>query len=149
MTTPREDRMLAVYSNLEAISRRGVARNRREAAPLTVVQHTLLMFVATTPGCRAIDVAAALRLNRSTVSRQVGDLTGLGLVRTADEPKGRGQVLELTPRGDELLATSLRANQQALAARLEGWTDDEIDVLARGLERFNAADPRSTTPDPA
>ena len=136
--------MLTVYSQLEAISRRGVARNRRESAPLTVVQHTLLTFIAATPACRAIDIAQALRLNRSTVSRQVADLFELGLVRNATDDEsegGRGQILLLTERGAAMLETSLRANQIELARRLADWTDDEIDRLANDLTRFNDADP--------
>lgn len=143
VTTHRETRMLAVYSQLESISRRGVARNRRSSAPLTVVQHTLLTFIATTDDCRAIDIAHALRLNRSTISRQVGDLHDLGLVQHRVQVEGapsRGQTLELTARGHELLDRSQKANQDALARRLEGWSDDDIDRLAQGLERFNAAD---------
>ncbi|RKR76708.1 MarR family transcriptional regulator, partial [Frondihabitans australicus] len=81
----RDERMEAVYAQMEAISRRAVARNRRTSAPLTVVQHTLLTFIASTPACRSIDIAQALRLNRSTISRQVGDLLELGLVEIGDD----------------------------------------------------------------
>jgi DNA-binding MarR family transcriptional regulator len=140
VASQREVRMQAVYSEMERISRRAVARNRRTAAPLTVVQHTLLTFISTTPDCRAIDIAQSLRLNRSTISRQVGDLVDLGLVETRAESAGRGQILVLTDRGRGLLDRSLRANHAELERRLQGWSDDEIDRLARGLERFNAVD---------
>jgi DNA-binding MarR family transcriptional regulator len=143
MDSGREDRMAFVYAQMEALSRRGVARNRRTAAPLTVVQHTLLTFIAQTRDCRAIDIAQSLRLNRSTVSRQVGDLQELGLVEIATGPvagTGRGQILQLSDRGRELLAASTRANVTELERRLADWTDAEIDDLARGLERFNSVD---------
>lgn len=145
-TDGRSARMETVYSEIATISRRGVARNRRTSAPLTVVQHTLLTFIAATPDCRAIDIAQALRLNRSTISRQVGDLAELGLVeapapdRAGSGSTGRGHVLALSPRGHELLRRSDEANLQALEHRLADWTDAEIDLLARALERFNAAD---------
>ncbi len=135
--------MRAVYLQMEAISRRAVARSRRTSEPLTVVQHTLLTFINTTPDCRAIDIAAALRLNRSTVSRQLADLEGLGLIEppgAGAAAPGRGQALAISPRGRDLLDRSLRANHDALERRLADWTDDEIDRLARGLERFNAAE---------
>lgn len=134
--------MQAVYSQMETISRRAIARNRRTTAPLTVVQHTLLTFIASTSDCRAIDIAGAFRLNRSTISRQVADLVGLDLVvvRVDGVGGGRGQVLELTGRGHELLESSVRANRAELERRLTGWDDDEVDRLARGLERFNAVE---------
>lgn len=139
----RAERTRAVYTQMETISRRAVARNRRAAAPLTVVQHTLLTFIAQTRDCRAIDIAQGLRLNRSTISRQVGDLQELGLVEVAPEAEragARGQILLLSDRGRELLETSTEANHSELERRLADWSDDEIDRLARGLERFNAVD---------
>jgi DNA-binding MarR family transcriptional regulator len=141
VTTKRDDRIQAVYTEMAAITRRALARNRRLSEPLTVVQHTLLTFIASTPECRAIDIAGALRLNRSTVSRQVADLVGLDLIESGGSSLGgRGQILSLTERGEQLLDTSLRANQEALERRLGDWSDAEIDALAQGLERFNAAD---------
>ncbi|WP_286344617.1 MarR family winged helix-turn-helix transcriptional regulator [Frondihabitans sucicola] len=143
MESGRQQRMGVVYTQMETISRRAVARNRRASAPLTVVQHTLLTFIAATRDCRAIDIAHSMRLNRSTVSRQVGDLQELGLVEIATAPvpgTSRGQILVLSPRGRELLESSTRANQRELERRLADWSDDEIDRLARGLQRFNAVD---------
>jgi DNA-binding MarR family transcriptional regulator len=143
MESARQRRMGVVYAQLEALSRRAVGRSRRASAPLTIVQHTLLTYIAQTPACRSIDIAQAMRLNRSTVSRQVGDLLELGLVEIDTAPvqgTSRGQILVLSDRGRELLASSTKANQRALEHRLADWTDDEIDRLARGLERFNAVD---------
>jgi DNA-binding MarR family transcriptional regulator len=138
----RDDLMRVVYSQMETISRRAIARNRRTSAPLTVVQHTLLTFIAATPRCRSIDIAQALRLNRSTISRQVADLVELDLIQVADEgagadAPGRGHILTLSRRGAELLEKSLEANHRELERRLASWTDEEIEVLASGLERFN------------
>lgn len=145
VSTRREDRMQAVYDQLSSISRRAAARSRRTAEPLTVVQHTLLTFIDTTPECRAIDIAAAMRLNRSTVSRQLGDLQAIGLIEVGAasgeaNPAARGQLLALSQRGRDLLDRSIAANHVELERRLADWTDDEIDVLAAGLERFNEAD---------
>lgn len=143
MDSSRDERMRSVYSQMETISRRAVARNRRASAPLTVVQHTLLTFIDQAVDCRAIDIAQGLRLNRSTVSRQVADLQELGLVEVDAapvQPGARGQILRLSHRGVELLATSTRANHRELERRLADWSDDDIDRLAAGLERFNAVD---------
>ena len=136
----------AVYAELERVSRRAVARARARSAPLSFVEHSRVTFIASHPGCRAIDIAADFSLNRSTVSRQLAGLVELGLVTTVGEeaPAGsaetrRGQVLALTPRGDELLARSVDANRAALAERLGGWRADEVEQLAASLHRLNSA----------
>jgi len=129
-----------VYSELERVSRRAVARARRRSAPLSFVEHSLVTFIATHPGCRAVDIAADFGLNRSTVSRQLAGLLELGLVSTGGEAGGRrGQVLSLTPRGDELLARSTEANRAALAETLGEWRPAEIADLAAALRRLNSA----------
>lgn len=130
-----------VYAELERVSRRAVARARHRSAPLSFVEHSLVTFIATHPGCRAVDIAADFSLNRSTVSRQLAGLVELGLVAPVDGADGarRGQVLALTPRGDELLARSVDANRAALAERLEGWRPEEVAELAASLHRLNTA----------
>jgi DNA-binding MarR family transcriptional regulator len=131
-----------VYAELETVSRRAVARARHKSAPLSFVEHSLVTFIATHPGCRATDIAADFGLNRSTVSRQLGGLVELGLVEPGEgvAVEGRrGQALALTARGRDLLARSVDANRSALADRLEGWTADEVDALAAALHRLNSA----------
>jgi DNA-binding MarR family transcriptional regulator len=131
-----------VYSELETVSRRAVARARHKSAPLSFVEHSLVTFIAAHPGCRATDIAADFGLNRSTVSRQLGGLVELGLVEPGEggAVEGRrGQALALTARGRELLARSVDANRSALADRLEGWTAAEVDALAAALHRLNSA----------
>ena len=137
----REDRVRAVYTQMEALTRRAVARARKSAAPLTFVHHSLLTYIASTPECRAIDIAASFRLNRSTVSRQVADLMELELVDYVTGPRAsnRGQVIGLTEHGQDLLDRSHAGNRASLERRLAGWADADIDTLAAGLERFNAA----------
>ena len=132
----------AVYGELETVSRRAVARARHKSAPLSFVEHSLVTFIAANPGCRATDIAVDFGLNRSTVSRQLGGLVGLGLVEpdaVAEAPGRRGRALALTDRGRELLDRSVEANRSALAARLEGWTTAEVDALAAALHRLNSA----------
>ena len=131
-----------VYSELETVSRRAVARARHKSAPLSFVEHSLVTFIAANPGCRATDIAADFGLNRSTVSRQLGGLVELGLVEPGAAAGGegrRGQALALTDRGRDLLARSVDANRSALADRLAGWTAVEVDALAAALHRLNSA----------
>ena len=46
---------------------------------LSVVDQSLVDFVVQHPGCMAIDIARYLRLNRSTISRQLSGLLAAGV----------------------------------------------------------------------
>jgi DNA-binding MarR family transcriptional regulator len=137
----RDAEIQAVFSHLYEISRRANARSRNVGEPLSFVEHSLLRFIAATPGARAIDIAAAFSLNRSTVSRQVNTLITLGLVQYLDhdENRGRGRVVALTERGRARLATSAALQQGVVTERLAAWTDAEIAAFAAGLARYNEA----------
>jgi DNA-binding MarR family transcriptional regulator len=151
-TTPRDSDVEAVFGQLREISRRSNARSRINDHPLTFVEHSLLRFIATTAGTRATDIATAFTLNRSTVSRQVNTLIGLGLVHyqdhetdikdgsTSNPTSGRGRILALTELGRTQLASSTAAHQDVVKDRLSGWTDAEISAFATALARYNEAD---------
>lgn|SRR5690606_17136102 len=136
----RERDIQAVYHHMQMITRRANARARHLAEPLTLVEHSLLRFIADTPGTRATDIAEAFSLNRSTVSRQVGTLLDLGYVAYDDAEAGRGRVLELTGVGQERLEASAAVHRAAVAERLEGWSEEQISLFAASLERYNVAD---------
>lgn len=135
----RDNQLQSVYENLQTVTRRASARSRRLSEPLTFVEHSLVRFIADTPGTRATDIAAAFQLNRSTVSRQVNSLIELGLVDygAAGEEPGRGRVLGLTDRGRAQLASSADAQRSVLSERLAGWSDGDVAAFAAMLERFN------------
>jgi len=145
---PRDEDTQAVFDHLHEVVRRGNARSRRLGEPLTFVEHSLLRFIAATPGTRATDIAVAFSLNRSTVSRQVNTLIELGLVRyqdydvvpETDEGTGRGRVLALTDHGDAQLASSAAAQRAIVTDRLADWTDAEIAAFATALARYNGSE---------
>jgi DNA-binding MarR family transcriptional regulator len=136
----RSDGINAVYSEMETLSRRAVARTRRMSAPLSFVEHSLLTFIGTTPGCRATDIAADFQLNRSTISRQLNTLGELGLVEYApqEDDAGRGRVLRLTERGRQLRERSVEAQRNVVTSRLQEWSEEDIAAFAAALARFNA-----------
>ncbi|MWB98156.1 MarR family winged helix-turn-helix transcriptional regulator [Agromyces seonyuensis] len=134
----RETDARSILHSLIVVSRRGVADARRVRSSLSVVDQSLLTHLVDHPGTRAVDLAAAFRLNRSTVSRQVGGLVALGLVREADA-EGRGRPLELTPAGRREYDAAIALLQADVAAQLDGWTDEEVARFAADLDRFEAA----------
>jgi DNA-binding MarR family transcriptional regulator len=98
---------------------------------------------------RPSDIAAALELDQSTVSRQLRQLEDLGLVlRRPDDVDGRVSRMSLTASGRESLALVRTARAAMLDEVFDDWPEDErrhllilLDRLLAGL----AALPHNTT----
>lgn len=85
---------------------------------------------------RAAELAAAIRLAPSTLSRKLAYLQGRGWVSTSTPPEdARGIVVQLTGDG-ELHLSALR---EQLTARLQSalgtWSEDDLRTFARYLDR--------------
>jgi DNA-binding MarR family transcriptional regulator len=147
MARPKSSRaqlLDTIFEEITVISRRSSSRSRRLAAPLTYIEHSLLQFIGSTPGCRATDIAASFHLNRSTVSRQVASLLEHGLVEYAarnEESHHRGRELKLTDTGKERLNSARGEHRKASNERLSEWSDDELKSFAQLLDRYNSREP--------
>jgi DNA-binding MarR family transcriptional regulator len=87
---------------------------------------------------RASDLVARLGLDKSTVSRQVASLVGLGLVdRSADPDDGRAQVLTPSAEGAARLAQIRDARRERWEADLGHWPAQDVATLAELLHRLN------------
>ena len=87
---------------------------------------------------RASDLVARLGLDKSTVSRQVASLVGLGLVdRSADPADGRAQVLTPSEEGAARLAQIRDARRERWEADLGHWPAEDVATLAELLHRLN------------
>ncbi|MFJ3380374.1 MarR family winged helix-turn-helix transcriptional regulator [Curtobacterium sp. NPDC090217] len=128
------------YTELSRITRRASIRARGDDAVLSIVDQSLVDFVVLHPGCMAIDIARYLRLNRSTISRQLAGLLAAGLIRTTDGGTGNAKPLEATDEGRAALARSVKLHRDALDERIASWSDDDIALLAGLLERLGASD---------
>ncbi|WP_022881433.1 MarR family winged helix-turn-helix transcriptional regulator [Gryllotalpicola ginsengisoli] len=140
----RSELLGQIFEEISVITRRSTARARRLAAPLTFVEHSLLQFIGSTPGCRATDIAASFHLNRSTVSRQVAGLFELGLVEYAphtEDVRQRGRELRLTEHGKAQLNAAQEAQRTAMFDRLADWSDAEVAEFAELLARYNKNEP--------
>ncbi|WP_156364062.1 MarR family winged helix-turn-helix transcriptional regulator [Curtobacterium sp. Leaf261] len=136
----READVTRAYAELSRITRRAAVRARGPEAALSIVDHSLVDFVAQHPGCMAIDIARFLRLNRSTISRQLAGLVRAGLIETTDGGSGNAKPLGVTETGRAALVRSVRVHRDSLDARLADWSDDDVALLAGLLERLGAAD---------
>ncbi|MEF2977963.1 MarR family winged helix-turn-helix transcriptional regulator [Subtercola sp. YIM 133946] len=129
----------SVQGELTTLTRRGTARARNSHPALSVVDQSLLGFIESNQGCRAIDIADHFHLNRSTVSRQLRSLADARLISMAPDPGStRGQPIVLTQRGVEVQAEAAAEVLDALTGRLVGWTDEEVAAFADILRRYNA-----------
>jgi DNA-binding MarR family transcriptional regulator len=87
---------------------------------------------------RASDLVARLGLDKSTVSRQVASLVGLGLVdRSADPDDGRALVLTPSDEGAARLAQIRDARRERWEADLGHWPAEDVAALAGLLHRLN------------
>ncbi|GGF17621.1 MarR family winged helix-turn-helix transcriptional regulator [Subtercola lobariae] len=141
---PREQWLARVRDELTTLTRRGTARARQSHPALSLVDQSLLTYIESNPECRAIDIAAHFQLNRSTVSRQLQSLVSAGLIEMGPEQTsrghrshGRGQPITLTDSGHRVQAEAAAGVLASLTARLTGWSDDEVRMLAGTLHRFN------------
>ncbi len=131
MTAP--DRRLVYLIN---VGQRRLQRwiQTRTGEGVTVAQSGLLFFLEKKDGALMREAGAALDLGPSAMSGLVDRTADAGLIeRRADANDGRAWQLWLTPAGREALAET-RTGLTELNARLtEGFTDAEIDVVARWL----------------
>jgi len=89
---------------------------------------------------RLTDLAAALGLDTSTVSRHVQDLATKGLVERRPDPDDRrASVLSLTRPGHAALARIRTVRRDMLENLFVGWSPKDRRDLGRLLSRFSEA----------
>ena len=90
-------------------------------------------------GVRASDVAHALGLDKSTVSRGITQLENLGLIeRVGDPDDGRARLLRLTTTGAERYEAMRTQRRTEFRAILDRWNPADLSDLGRLLGRLNA-----------
>jgi DNA-binding MarR family transcriptional regulator len=86
---------------------------------------------------RLTDLAAALYVSGPAVSRQVSILHDKGLVeRLEDENDARATIVQLSPKGAEVLAEAAASRLAMLHQVLAGWSDDEVEQMTPILTRL-------------
>jgi DNA-binding MarR family transcriptional regulator len=98
---------------------------------------------------RPSELAAALELDPSTVSRQLAHLERLGLAeRSADQVDGRASRISLTPRGRQNLSTVRDSRAELLEGVFADWAEGDqrhLNVLLDRLLTSLLAAPASTS----
>jgi DNA-binding MarR family transcriptional regulator len=106
-------------------------------APLGKEAYWMLVRVEEIGPMRASDLAAALKLDASTVSRQTHKLVDAGLIeRTIDPVDGRACLLAASERGRETLAEAVSFRRAQLADLLREWSDPDRRLVTNLLDRL-------------
>jgi len=96
--------------------------------------------------CSAADLATAIGLDRSGVSRRASRLERAGLIcRVADPSDARAVLLVLTDTGRSTVATMRKRLVSRINASFAGWPEGQAEAFASGLRRFIDQGPFSTT----
>jgi len=140
----REASYAAIQSEIGVLIRR-VKRMLGERARMVhpdlhpIVFHTLTHVLEHGP-LRAARLVEELGVDKGAISRQVQQLVDLGLVeRTEDPDDGRATLLAATPDARARVAAMADHRRERFEARLDDWSDTDLDRLATLLGRYNAA----------
>ena len=136
--------MPAKHPPIEALVRQlyGLGMVRRQIARHALAElgtqgFTALAVVQLHGPLRVSDVAQHLGIDLSVASRQIASLTAEGYVeRHRDDRDRRAQLVGIAPAGRRALRESHRRMVSAFTSVLEGWDDEDVDALTRGLERL-------------
>jgi DNA-binding MarR family transcriptional regulator len=136
----RQDMIEDLYRQLNSLIRRSRELSNELHPDLSLMAHTFLTLVDSTPEIRASDLSERLGLDKSTVSRQLDQLANDGLLdRVGGRPGRRGDPLSLTSAGQEVLAADADRVRARVTCWLEGWKNDDIAALVTLIARFNAS----------
>ena len=136
----RQDVIEDLYRQLNSLIRRSRELSNVLHPDLSLMAHTFLTLVESTPEIRASDLSERLGLDKSTVSRQLDQLSNDGLLdRVGGRPGRRGDPLSLTSAGQEVLAADADRVRVRVTCWLEGWKNDDIAALATLIARFNVS----------
>jgi DNA-binding MarR family transcriptional regulator len=137
------DRRLVYLLN---VAQRRVQRwiqGRTAEGGVTAAQSGLLFYLARHDGAPMGEAAQALDLGPSAMSGLVDRMTAATLIeRRADRRDGRVWRLWLTPAGRKALEQAKAGLAELNALLTDGFTDAEIDVVARWLASLQNRFPR-------
>jgi DNA-binding MarR family transcriptional regulator len=133
------DRRLVFLLNVAQRRLQRWLASRSQDSGVTATQSGLLFILGRREGISMGEAGAALDLGAPGISGLVDRMTAAGLIQRLPDPDdGRAWQLWLTPAGRAALARS-KAGLAEINGRLtEGFTDAELDIVARWLISFQA-----------
>jgi DNA-binding MarR family transcriptional regulator len=141
-TKSREPRLVFLLNVAQRRLQRWMA-TQTDASGVTAAQSGLLFVLGQRDGMLMGEVGAVLDLGPPGISGLVDRMTAANLIkRRADPDDGRAWRLWLTPAGRAAMARS-KAGLSEINARLTaGFSEAEIDVVARWLTSLQTSFPK-------
>ena len=142
MNPRREHRLVFLLNVAQRRLQRWIAA-QTERSGVTAAQSGLLFVLGQRDGVLMGEAGAALDLGPAGISGLADRMTAANMIRRrADPDDGRAWRLWLTPAGRAALAQS-KAGLVEINARLtDGFTEAEIDVVARWLASLQSKFPK-------
>lgn len=141
--SPRREHRLVFLLNVAQRRLQRWMAARTQASGVTATQSGLLFILGQRDGVLMGEAGAALDLGPPGISGLVDRMTAASLIkRRADPDDGRAWRLWLTPAGRAAMAQSKAGLVEVNARLTEGFTEAEIDVVARWLTIMQARFPR-------
>ena len=142
MTARSEHRLVFLLNVAQRRLQRWMAA-RAQNSGVTAAQSGLLFILGRRDGVLMGEAGAALDLGPPGISGLVDRMTATNLIqRRADPDDGRAWRLWLTPAGRAALAQSKTGLVEVNARLTEGFTEAEIDIVARWLTTMQTRFPR-------
>jgi DNA-binding MarR family transcriptional regulator len=137
-----ETELLLLARWLEAVQ-------RRQRYPMDRAAYLLLRRLDTNGPQRVAELASALGLDGSTVTRQLAALDRAGHIRRSPHPQdARATVVAATPEGRAAMRALRRHRQERIAGHFADWSPAERQELGRVLHRLNNVLRRVATSPP-
>jgi DNA-binding MarR family transcriptional regulator len=142
VTPRREHRLVFLLNVAQRRLQRWIAAQAKQSG-VTATQSGLLFVLGQRDGMLTGEAGAALDLGPPGISGLVDRMTTANLIkRRADPDDGRAWRLWLTPSGRAALAQSKAGLAEVNARLTEGFSEAEIDVVARWLTGLQSKFPR-------
>ncbi len=143
MPPPPERRLFFLLSAGARRVQRWIEAELAGAGGLTQAQSGLLFFLGKEGGALIGEAAEALDVAPSAMTGLVDRMERSGLVeRRADPDDGRAQRLYLTDAGRAARAVAVDGLRQLNETLTEGFTEAEVDAIARWLASLRTRFPR-------
>ena len=148
-TVPRKHRLFLLLDHAARAVRQRLERRAQAEVGISMVQIGALFYLAENDGCLHKHLAEALGVQAAGVSGLVDRMQAAGLVQCRTSPAdARAQHLHATAAGKKI-AVAARPIVAAMQAELSaGFSDDELDVIARFLAAASAREIDSTKGSP-
>ena len=142
MRTKSESRLVFLLNVAQRRLQRWMAA-QADASGVTTAQSGLLFVLGQRDGVLMGEAGAALDLGPPGISGLVDRMTAANLIkRRADPDDGRAWRLWLTPTGRDAMARSKAGLSEVNARLTDGFSEAEIEVVARWLTSLQASFPR-------